>query len=84
MAAKRPALIPIWDSVTMEYFFGTNMVNDWLAWQQRLRGPEGQRLQDAVEKVRDEVPAAAHLSVLRTIDIVGWMKANPNGKSSKP
>jgi hypothetical protein len=75
LAAKRPALIPVWDSVTMKYFFGTREVNDWMAWQQRLRGPEGQRLRDAVEKVRDDVPAAAHLSVLRTIDIVGWMRA---------
>ncbi len=75
LAAKRPALFPIWDSVTMEYFFGSRKVNDWLAWQQRLRGPEGERLRDAVEKVRGEIPAASHLSVLRTIDIVGWMRA---------
>jgi hypothetical protein len=75
LATKRPALIPVWDSVTMKYFFGTREVNDWTAWQQRLRGPEGQHLRDTVEKVRDDVPAAADLSVLRTIDIVGWMKA---------
>jgi hypothetical protein len=75
LAAKRPALIPVWDSVTMEYFFGSREVNDWTAWQQRLSGPEGLKLREAVERVRDEVPVAAHLSVLRTIDIVGWMKA---------
>lgn len=75
LAAKRPALIPVWDSVTMEYFFGSREVNDWAEWQQRLRGPEGQTLRGAVEQVREKVPAASHLSVLRTIDIVGWMRA---------
>jgi hypothetical protein len=74
LAAKRPHLIPVWDSVTNGVLFGTNHVNDWSAWRERLTGSQGQLLRDAAIEVQDEAHSAANLSVLRVIDVVVWMR----------
>lgn len=74
LAAKRPHLIPVSDSVTKGALFGTNQVNDWSAWRERLAGSEGQVLRDAAIAVQNEAHSAANLSVLRVIDVVVWMR----------
>lgn len=71
MAAKRPHLVPIYDSVVGEALgIGWND-DDWAAWRSVLSDPGVRR---EVASVRDEVADAAHLSLLRTIDICIWMR----------
>lgn len=74
LSAKRPHLVPIQDSVATKTLFGRTRVDDyWAAWRRRLSGPAGVELRASAELLRDAVPAASGLSVLRVLDIVVWM-----------
>jgi hypothetical protein len=72
LAAKRPRLFPIYDSV-VGTALGISDENFWDMWQQLLR--EDAELRTSVDEIRAGVPAAAHLSTLRMLDIVIWMAA---------
>jgi hypothetical protein len=73
LAAKRPHLIPIQDSVVTALLFGGGRYRGyWAAWRDRLTAGDGPAVIEAATSIRDEVPAAAHLSVLRILDIVLW------------
>jgi hypothetical protein len=71
LAAKRPHLVPIYDSVVAEALcIGWND-DDWSAWRSVV---SHESARNEVAAVRDEVPEAADLSLLRTLDIAIWMR----------
>lgn len=73
LAAKRPHLVPIQDSVVTELLFsGHRYLSYWAAWRERFTAHDAAALIDAATSVRSEVPEAGHLSVLRILDIVLW------------
>jgi hypothetical protein len=76
LAAKRPHLLPVWDSVVAEALLGPKPTSTawWALWQERLRGGDGDELRHKVDALIKNVPEARHLSVLRTVDIVIWMR----------
>lgn len=80
LAAKRPHLIPIQDRVVTTALYGRNRpVGYWRAWRERLSGPAGEDLRNSAERLRDAVPAAAGLSVLRVLDIAIWTAGATTG-----
>jgi hypothetical protein len=76
LAVKRPHLLPVWDSVVAEALLGPKptSTNWWDLWRVRLQAPDGDELRRQVDALLKEAPQARHLSVLRTIDVVIWMR----------
>jgi hypothetical protein len=76
LAAKRPLLLPVWDSVVAEALLGPmpTSANWWALWQARLQAPDGDEIRRQVGALVAEVPEARHLSVLRILDVVIWMR----------
>lgn len=74
MARKRPALVPIQDSVVVSEL-GAADITYWGMWWQAMHLEVGGRrvVVDFVRALRDHVPEAADLSLLRVLDIVIWM-----------
>lgn len=74
MARKRPALVPIQDSVVMRQLGSTDSTF-WDQWWQAMHLNIGGHavVADFAHQLRGSVPAAANLSLLRTLDIVIWM-----------
>lgn len=75
LASKRPHLLPIRDDYIAWALFertATERFDDWGAWRQYLRSPEGVDLRGTVEVVRKAVGYPAYVSALRLIDIVVW------------
>lgn len=74
LTTKRPHLVPVQDKVVTTTLFGKPRVDGyWAAWRRRLAGPAGAELRASAESLRDAVPAASGLSVLRVLDIIVWM-----------
>jgi hypothetical protein len=69
MARKRPRLIPIYDSVVAEALGIERSKNTWTLWNEFMKGP-------GISDFREDAhnAGAAHLSDLRIIDIVIWMR----------
>lgn len=74
MARKRPALVPIQDSVVMREL-GASDSTYWDQWWQAMHlHIDGHPVVSGFARhLRGSVPEAAHLSLLRTLDIVIWM-----------
>lgn len=74
MARKRPALVPIQDSVVMREL-GISDGTYWDLWWQsmHLQVDTHPVVANFAAELRRNVPEAAHLSLLRTLDIVIWM-----------
>lgn len=83
LATKRPHLVPLQDSVVTTLLGRASSSNYWRKWQARLSGPGGDELRAAAVSIRDEIPEAAHLSVLRVLDIVLWMEGDRQGLASR-
>lgn len=73
LAAKRPHLVPIHDSLVEGALFSKAPTNYWAPWLEWFAGESGEALQRAAHHVQDASGVGAHLSVLRVIDIVIWM-----------
>ncbi len=69
MARKRPRLIPIYDSVVAEALGIKTSNNTWKLWTSFMRDIGISEFRDDADQV-----GAAHLSDLRIIDIVIWMR----------
>ena len=76
LAAKRPHLVPVQDSVVTAALLGPGAkgFNWWALWRTRLQGTEGEELRRAARSLVEDVPEARHLSVLRLLDVVIWMR----------
>lgn len=73
MARKRPALIPIFDSVVREQAgLGHGSRDQWTVWREAFTG--NREFTAAIARVRDE-SGQDQLSLLRSLDIVLWMDA---------
>ena len=85
IARKRPGLFPIRDSVAASAVGLTGNSEWWRPWWEALRGPgedaEAADFVRRVERIRDKA-GAGHLSVLRTLDILIWMR--DRGLASRP
>lgn len=69
LAAKRPALIPIWDkNVAGALFDGDRDVNDWQLWLERCASPVGDQLRLIVSIANN-----SRFELLRAMDIAIWM-----------
>jgi hypothetical protein len=73
LAAKRPDMIPVYDSYVARAL-GIDGDNDWQLWQTTLSSPSGNDIRDTAAQLRDEAGADASVSVLRTLDIIVWMR----------
>lgn len=80
MARKRPHLVPIQDSIVLAELHATDR-DFWRMWWQAMQLTDsGHRpVRYYARKLRDSVPAAHELSLLRVLDIVIWM----NGKARR-
>jgi hypothetical protein len=72
LAAKRPHAVPIYDQ-HVAAALGAPVGAYWTYWYDRLSGAAGQRLRDAAEQVAAGA-GRSDLSVLRTLDVVIWMR----------
>ncbi|GAA2941797.1 DUF6308 family protein [Glutamicibacter bergerei] len=74
MARKRPALVPIQDSVVMRELDSADSTY-WVQWWQAMHLQiEGHAVvTEFARQLRSSVPEARHLSLLRTLDIAIWM-----------
>jgi hypothetical protein len=81
MAAKRPHLVPIYDTWVADMLLPADVGERWEwwgPWYRVFQGLDGSRLIKATESVRAlaaEYVDVAHLSVLRILDIVIWQHA---------
>ena len=80
MARKRPHLVPIQDSIVLAELNATDR-DFWRMWWQAMQLTDSghQPVRHYARKLRDSVPAAHELSLLRVLDIVIWM----NGKARR-
>ncbi|OBK22392.1 hypothetical protein A5635_21825 [Mycobacterium asiaticum] len=72
MAAKRPRLIPIWDSF-IEHATGLDTIGYWRRFQLVLLADD-RRIWNWLNDVRGNVPGLPdHVSTLRVLDVLLWM-----------
>ena len=80
VARKRPGLFPIRDNVASKALSGIGTQKWWRPWWEALRGPgdpeAAAEFVARVKRIRDEA-GASHLTVLRTLDILIWMRGRP-------
>jgi len=86
LAAKRPKLIPIRDNYVLDALFESTRRNskgestfdmtldDWEPWRQYMSSDYGARVTQAAEEALRLAAYPIPISVLRTIDIVVWMR----------
>jgi hypothetical protein len=73
LAAKRPDLVPIHDSLIHKALFDGNRISNYLEpWIDLHRSSGGERLRQRAFAVRDEAPVLPQIGPLRIIDIVIW------------
>lgn len=72
LAAKRPHAVPIYDQ-HVAAALGAPASAYWSYWRAQLGGQEGQRLRDTTTRVAADA-GRPELTVLRTLDIVIWMR----------
>ncbi|MDR3658450.1 MAG: DUF6308 family protein [Mycobacterium sp.] len=78
IAAKRPRLIPIWDSF-VEEATGLDTSDNWCQFQQVLTA-DGHAIWNWLTEVRDASPAVpATISNLRVLDVLLWMTVKLGG-----
>jgi hypothetical protein len=75
LAAKRPHLFPIYDSV-VSAALGIGRSDDWQLWQTFLRSDKAEPSKAAVQQLHNETSGSEHLSTLRTLDIIIWMRVH--------
>jgi hypothetical protein len=76
LARKRPALIPIWDSV----IGGVTQAGDyfWEPLRQQLRANDA-ALHRRLLRLRDQAGLSASVTALRVFDVVCWMEGKDKG-----
>ena len=73
LAAKRPDLFPIQDSVLRNALFGGKRVRDyWAPWRNFHLSDEGERLRSVAREVGADAGVDSAVPVLRIIDVVIW------------
>jgi hypothetical protein len=82
LARKRPRLIPIWDSVVSCAYHVPKGHDEWV-WLDDLLSQRGGALALAVAVVRDEAALGVDVSVLRTLDVILWMRHRHQHRSSR-
>lgn len=76
LATKRPNLIPVYDKHVGDALLRSHDDNDWILWQRRLTGDDGNDLTRALTTLRSEGHIPAGISDLRILDIVIWMRVH--------
>jgi hypothetical protein len=83
LARKRPALLPILDSVALARIGnaggpGRNRGGNWMFFHDEI--VTSALVQPGIAAIRAAVPVPAHYQDLRLIDIVVWMRQNVDGR----
>lgn len=76
---KRPRLIPIYDQSKIGRKLGVSRSGIWEAMWCALRDPE---VRQSLRVIQADVDEAAHLSLLRVLNIVVWMSALPEASNT--
>jgi hypothetical protein len=71
LARKRPRLVPVWDRVVRCALGHPD--NAWV-WLDELLRDQAQAVQRQLEKVHREAGLPAGISLLRTLDVIVWMR----------
>lgn len=91
ISAKRPHLVPIYDTYVADALLedgGRGRWQWWGPWREAVTGPDGDRLRASIEEVR--IAAAAlgadltDVSDLRVLDIVIWSAEDRRRRQSPP
>ena len=82
LARKRPRLIPVWDSVVRCAYHVPKGHDEWV-WLDDLLRQRGGALALAVAVVRDEAALGVDVSVLRTLDVILWMRHRNQHRSRR-
>jgi len=80
LARKRPRLIPIWDNVVRCAFGRPKSAWIWL--DHMLREKDGMLLQ-LLSKAREDGELTEQISLLRTLDVVVWMRHRNSHRPSR-
>lgn len=78
LARKRPALIPVWDSV-VRCAFGGPKANQWLWLNEHLRHA---RLRESLDRLHHDAELTDRVSHLRVLDVVLWMRHHDQHRRS--
>ncbi|GAA4840535.1 hypothetical protein GCM10023201_33190 [Actinomycetospora corticicola] len=76
LARKRPLLVPVWDSIVKQELRPVSLRNHWTTMHELLS--DGDRV-DRLRRLHSEANVPAQVGVLRTFDVLLWMK----GKNAK-
>jgi hypothetical protein len=76
LAAKRPNLVPIYDSQIAKALFGHRVEDDWGPWARFHRSAEGSSLRNTAMELAANAGVPSHVGPLRVIDIVIWRWAH--------
>jgi hypothetical protein len=82
LARKRPHLIPVWDNVVRCAFGRPGSAWIWLDELLRGGGDDGAVLR-RLEELHEEAGLPVHVSLLRTLDIVVWMRHRNSHRPSR-
>jgi hypothetical protein len=80
LARKRPRLIPVWDNVVRCAFGRPSSA--WLWLDNMLREKDGALLQ-LLAKTREDAGLTKRISLLRTLDVVVWMRHRNSHRPSR-
>ena len=80
LARKRPRLIPVWDNV-VRCAFG-RPANAWI-WLDDLLRARGVILRSQLQKLHEEAELPERVSLLRTLDVVVWMRHRNSHRPSR-
>jgi len=78
LARKRPALLPVIDTVVKKVLGHPAKANFWLTLREQLNADDG-RLYKHLVDVRQEAGIGDHVSVIRCFDVVVWMIGKRDG-----
>lgn len=81
LARKRPRLIPVWDSVVRCVYDVPKGQDSWV-WLNELLREEGGAVSRQVARVRDAAALDVHVSTLRTLDVILWMRHRKDHRNS--
>ena len=82
LARKRPRLIPIWDTVVSCVYDVPKGNDEWVWLNDLLRERDG-ALSLKVAAVRDAAALDVNVSVLRTLDVILWMRHRHEHRRSR-
>jgi hypothetical protein len=82
LARKRPRLVPVWDQVVRCVYRPPRRENEWV-WLNALLREDNGLLADHVEAHRNSAGLQVRVSILRTLDVILWMRHHAEHRPSR-